>query len=573
METRKIKISINGQEFLVKKDQTILEILQENGFKVPTLCYHPDLEIKSSCRICAVEVVGRKDLPAACSTKIENGMTIITDSEKVKRARQINLELIFAQHCEECNDCIWSFNCQLLNLAKEYEVRTTRFSDRKTDYPCYPFGPALVFDSSKCIDCQNCVEICARQGVNFLEIEEGKDFFKVIPSKNKKRDCIYCGQCLVHCPVGAFEAVGEFEEVEKPLQDKEKIVVVQFAPAVRTSIGEEFGLTPGSTITEKLVAGLRKLGFNKVFDVSVGADFTAVEEAGEFMEKLAKGDTPCMSSCCPAWVKFVEFYYPEFIPRLATARSPQVILGGLIKTYWAEKENLDPKKIVVVSIMPCVAKKYEIQRKELKVKGLKPVDYVLTTRELAWLFKKYGIDLANIQSETPDDPLGIPSGAGVIYGASGGVAESVLRIACENITKAKLPKIDFKELRGTQELKKAVIKIGDRSIKMAVVNGLENAVKILEELKKNPQAYDALEVMACFGGCVGGGGQPVPQDSKIREERAKGLYLIDKGKEIRVAHQNPVIKKIYQDFLTSKEKIHQICHTRYFKKQKEVNPR
>ena len=404
-----------------------------------------------------------------------------------------------------------------------------------------------------------------------MEIKERGHLFQVIPSKKRSKDCIYCGQCIVHCPVGAFEAVGEFEDVEKPLLDKDKIVVFQFAPSIRTSIGEEFGLSYGSVVTEKLVAGIKKLGVDKIFDVGVGADFTTVEEAKELVERLeSKKNLPMFTSCCPSWVKFVEFYYPEFIPYLTSARSPHIILGGLIKTFWAKKENINPRKITVVSIMPCVSKKYEIQRAELEINGLKPVDYVLTTRELAYLFIKHKIDLKGIKPQKSDSPLGFPSGAGVIYGASGGVMESALRTAYEKLTKKNLSKIEFKKVRGMKGIKKATVKIGNKVVKVAVVNGIGNAKKILEDLKRNPKLYDYVEVMACFGGCIGGGGQPVPTDSKIRKQRAEALYQIDSKKEIRMAHKNPVVKKVYQDFLTSKEKIHSICHTKFSPKKREV---
>lgn len=570
-ENKKIKIIVNGKALFVSAGLTIFEALKERGIKIPTLCYNSDLERKASCRLCVVEIKGRADLVPSCSTEVQENMEIITDSPRIRKTRKINLELIFAQHREECSDCIWGFDCRLLRLAREYKVNISRFFDRKTKEPIYQFGPALIFDSTKCIDCQNCVEMCQLQGVSFLEIEKKNHFSRVIPSKNKKRDCIYCGQCIVHCPVGAFEAVGEFEDVEKCLSQKGKKVVFQFAPAVRASIGEEFGMPPGSVVTEKLVGAIKKLGAYRVFDTSVGADFTTTEEAAEFIEKIKEGKTPCISSCCPSWVKFIEFNYPEFIPNIATTRSPQAILGGLIKTYWAQKEKINPKDIIVVSIMPCVAKKYEISRKELMIDRLNPVDFILTTRELAYLLIKHKISLDKVAPQKADDPLGIPSGAGVIYGASGGVMESVIRTAYARMTGKKMKKIEFEEVRGQKSVKKTVININGKLLKMAVVNGLGEAKKILEELKKNPKLYDGLEVMACPGGCVGGGGQPVPADGKIREARAKALYQIDGKLRIRQADENPIVKRVYREFLTSPEIIHKVCHTKYFRKKKEVN--
>jgi len=566
-----IELFIDGKKVKGFENQTILEVALKNNIEIPALCYHSDLKIKGNCRLCVVEIKGRKGLFPACSTLIESKMEVITDSKLIRKARRINLELIFAQHCEECNDCIWSFNCQLLKLAKKYRLNISRFPDRKKEYPVYQFGPSLIFDSSKCVDCRNCVEVCEKQGVGFLKIKQKGHLFQIVPDETK--ECVYCGQCIVHCPVGAFEAVGEFEDVEKPLSQKDKIVIFQFAPSIRTSIGEEFGLPYGTVVTGKLIAGLKKIGADKVFDVSVGADFTTFEEAKEFIKRLKQNKhLPMFTSCCPSWVRFVEVYAPDFVPFLTSVRSPHIILGGLIKTFWAEKQGLDPKKIVVVSIMPCVAKKYEIQRKELFLNGLKPVDYVLTTRELAYLFLKKGINLKKIKPEKPDDPLGLPTGAGVIYGASGGVMESALRTAFYFLkVKQKLERIEFKKVRGMQGMKQAVIDFNGRKIKVAVVNGLGNAKELLEKIRNKPDLYDYVEVMACFGGCIGGGGQPVPTDKFIREKRAKALYRIDKGKKIRLAHKNPIVLEVYKKFFKDKQKVHFIAHTKYFPLKKKKN--
>jgi iron-only hydrogenase group A len=559
----KIKLKVNNKEVEGSKGESILDVAKKNGVDIPAICYHSDLKPQNSCRLCLVSIKGKEGLHTSCSTLAEEGMEIITDSPEIRKLRKINLELLVSQHIEQCSSCNWKYKCKLLSLSKEYNIKINKLEDRKKNFPKYQFGPSIVFDSSKCIDCKNCVEVCKNQGVGFLTTEKNGNFVQIGFSKN---DCVFCGQCITHCPGGAFEEVNSIPEVEKELANNKKYVVFQFAPAVRSSIGEDFGMDYGSIVTEKIVAGIKKLGARKVFDVSVGADITTIEESNELIERiLKKKDLPMFTSCCPSWVRYVEIYYPKFIKNLTTVRSPHIILGGLTKSYFAEKEKINPKNIVVVSVMPCTSKKYEIERKELYFNKLKPVDYVLTTRELSRMFKKNKINLSEIKDEKLDCPWREYTGAGVIYGNTGGVAESALRTVYEKMTGKKLKEIEFKSIRGMKGSKEIKLKIGKKIVKVAVINGLGNAKKLLE---KNPYEYDYVEVMACPGGCIGGGGQPIPIDDDIRKKRALSLYKIDKKKDVRLAHESPLVKLIYKEFLKNKETVHKFCHTSYSAKEK-----
>lgn len=570
-KAKSITITINKKKYKAQEGETVLEVAKKNNIHIATLCQHPDLDLQRSCRLCMVEVKGLNGLHTSCDMKVKTGMVINTESDDIARARRINTELIFTEHCEECADCIKKGDCTILDLAKKHNIKINKFSDRKKGARVYKFGPALEFDTSKCVDCGLCVDMCHKEGVDFLEFRKEGKFVKVLPSKMSNKDCIYCGQCLMHCPVGAFEGSGEFEEIDDPFKDKSKTVVFQFAPSIRTAIGEEFGMPYGSVMTEKMAAGIKALGADYVFDTAVGADFTTVAEAEELIERIkGKGKLPMFTSCCPAWVKWVEFYRPELIPNLTTVRSPQILFGGVIKTYWAKKMKIDPKDIVVVSIMPCVAKKYEITRNEMKIDGIRPVDYVLTTRELARLFKKHKVDLAKIKPGKIDSALGKPTGAGVIYGASGGVMESALRTAYKTLTGKKLPKINLTAVRGLEGCKKAEVDINGTIVKVAVVNGILNARAILDELKKDPHAYDYIEVMACIGGCIGGGGQPVPVNADIRQKRANSLYSIDVKTKIRYADENLLVKEVYKKDFKDHAQYHKVCHSTFRKKKKEL---
>ena len=567
----KIRFKIDGKDVEGSEGETILQVARRSGIKIPAVCYHSDLEQETSCRLCLVSVAGRRGFFTSCSTPVEEGIEVTTNSPEIKKERQTNLELLFAQHIEKCGDCARSNNCNLLELAKEYEIKITEFKDRKAGYPVYQFGPSIIFDTSKCVDCHNCVQMCKKQGVGFLNIEKHGSFFDVAPSDDPEKDYIYCGQCLSLSPSGGFDQVDAIKDVEKNLEDKDKFVVFEFAPSIRSSIGEEFGMAQGSIVLGQMIAGMKKLGGYKVFDVSVGADVTTIEESEELIERIKENKgLPMFTACCPSWVKYVEFYYPEFIPQLTTVKSPHIILGGIIKTYFAKKENIDPKKIVVVSIMPCTSKKFEITRGELDIDGLKPVDYILTTHELATMFKSKGIDLKTIKQEEADAPWDLPTGAGVIYGATGGVTESALRTAYFKLTGENLKDLEFRQIRGMDEAKTAAVKIGDVTIKIAVLNGLGNAKKMLEKLKEEPRLYDYIEVMSCPGGCIGGGGQPLPTDKETRKARAMALYEIDSKKDLRLAHESPIIKSLYEDFFSSKEMTEKICHTKYSSKKKDI---
>ena len=584
---KKIKIKINNKEINCSPGQTILEAAKDNGIFIPELCYHPDFPAKGNCGVCVVEIKGRQKLAKSCTTKVEEGMDIQTDTEKVKQVRNLNIELIFAEHIEKCSNCIWRVNCVLLNLAEKYNIKITRFRDRKSSRKIYKFANAVEIDGAQCIDCGNCLEACGvMQNINYLELKGKGAKQEIVPTKNKKIECIYCGQCTVHCPVGAAQEQSHWEMVEKVLTDKKKIVVAQFAPAIRVSIGEEFGLPYGKIVTGQIVSGLRSLGFNYVFDVNFGADVTTMVEAEELLERLKrphpnpplirggneKKGLPMFTSCCPAWVKYVEFYHPELIPNLTTARSPHMHSGGLIKTYWAEKIKINPKNIVVVSVMPCTAKKFESSRKELKVRGLWPVDYVITTREFAWLLKKNNIDFARLKKSKADNPLGQYSGAGAIYGGSGGVMESALRTAQflaggEENNQLGRTRLEFTNVRGLDDVKEAVVTMAGQKLRVAVVNGIGHIEPVLEKLDK----YDYIEVMACPGGCIGGGGQPIPTTQEIRQKRIAALYKLDKSKQIRKAHENIAVQEAL-GWLKNQGKLeYQVLHTKYSKKVRHLS--
>ncbi len=554
-----MEIVINGMKIEAEDNKTILQVAVDFGIDIPFLCYHSDCNIGASCRVCVVEC--NKRIIPACSTKIMEGMDIITDSEAVERARKINLELLFAQHQEECDDCVWSNNCKMLDLAEKYGVKIGRFEDRKTDFPMYSFGP-IEFDSSKCIDCRNCIDICEKQSIGFLKLTKKEHQTEISLNKSEDNDCIYCGQCIIHCPAGAFESIGEFEDIEKPFNEEKK-VVFQIAPAIRATIGEEFGISlDGTRAIKKLTASLKEIGADYVFDVSVGADITTIEECKEFVERLEKNYLPMITSCCPSWIRFVEFYYPEFIPNITSVRSPQIILGGIIKDYISKKEDIEMKDISVVSVMPCVSKKHEAKRKELEIEeGIYPVDSVLTTREVGRLLRNKKINFKEIEEKDLDSAFGDPTATGVSFGTSGGVMQS----AIYNISEEKL---NFNEVK--KGIKEAKIVIAGRELKLCVVYGLANAREVLEILKKDPYYYDYIEVMACPGGCIGGGGQSVPTDKEIRHRRRELLCATSSKREKVKAGDSKEVKEVYDKILKTEKSIYKFCHTKYYKANKTL---
>lgn len=557
-----MKITLNSREIECHEGQTILDVAKENNIEIPSLCCQEGFEPISVCRICVVEV-NNKLLPS-CSTKVKDGMIVNTESKKVLEARKINTELLMSKHIQSC--FVESREHELCRIARNAGIRQVRFAGAKKIY-IIDKGKAIITDNNKCILCGRCVQQCQMQNVNAIDFAYRSYHTKVTPAYENKLDdsvCVNCGQCILACPVNAIYEKNDTKEVLRALKTK-KHVIVQAAPAVRASLGEEFGLPAGTLVTGKMVAGLRKLGFKKIFDTQFGADLTIMEEAAELIERLRQNkNLPMITSCCPAWVKYIEHFYPGLLNHVSTCKSPHDMFGAVAKSYYREKYKVNKKGLVVVSIMPCTAKKFEIQRKELK----KEVDYVLTTRELARLIKVKKIEFNKLKDEEFDTPLGLSSGAGTIFGVSGGVMEAALRTAYETATGKKLEMLEFNQIRGMSDFKEGSIIINGREVNFAVVNGLHNAKEILEQVKNKKCKYDFIEVMACPGGCIAGGGQPIPTNREIVEKRMQALYLSDKNKTIRKSHENPAIIQLYKEFLGRplSRKAEKLLHTSYIKR-------
>ncbi|MDR1997767.1 MAG: [FeFe] hydrogenase, group A [Candidatus Margulisbacteria bacterium] len=573
----KINLKINGLPVTVEQGTTILNAARQVNVKVPTLCYHPDLAAWAACGICVVKAANSPRMFRACATPAEEGMSIITHDPEIIEVRKTVLDLILSNHPNDCLKCPRSGNCELQTIAAEFGVREMPYKKMLRDLPEDNSSPSIILNPEKCILCGRCVHVCQEmQNVWALEFIGRGHKVRIAPAADVQLNdspCIKCGQCSAHCPVGAIYEKDETAKVWHAISDQEKIPVVQIAPAVRVAIGEAFGYKSGELLTGKLYTALRRLGFKAVFDTNFAADLTIMEEGSEFVEMFTKKpeELPLITSCCPAWVDYLEKYYPEMIPYFSSAKSPQAMLGVMSKTYYAAKMQLDPAKIFMVSIMPCTAKKYEISRTdEMFASGYQDIDVSLTTRELTRMLKTAGIDFASLPEEKADALLGEYTGAGTIFGVTGGVMEAALRTGYHLITRKELGDVNFQAVRGLDGVKEATVDIEGTEVKVAVAHGAVNVQHVLEKIKAakaagQPTPYHFVEVMACRGGCIGGGGQPYGANDEVRKLRTRGLYQDDELAVKRCSHQNPEIQKIYRDFLEKplSEKAHHLLHTKY----------
>jgi iron-only hydrogenase group A len=567
-----ITVTVDNIEVKIPKGGTVLDAAKAAGVWVPTLCYMQGHKPLGACRVCVVEVEGaRGGLQASCSLPATDGMVVRTNTKRVHSARRTVVELMLSAHRQDCLSCVRSLNCELQELAKRLGIQENRFMGDMPPAMVDTSSPSIVRDTSKCILCRRCVEVCQHvQSVGQLfPVDRG---FDTVIAPSMKMDlahtaCVSCGQCVSACPVGALREVSHIERVWDALGDPDKHVVVQTAPAVRAAIGEEFGMPAGSLVTGKMVAGLRRLGFDKVFDTDFSADLTILEEGNELLHRLQNGGTlPMVTSCSPGWIQFIEHFYPELLPHLSTCKSPQQMFGALAKTYYAEKIGVKPENVYVVSIMPCTAKKMEAGRPEMcSVDDIPDVDAVLTTREAAQMMREMGVDFANLKDENFDEPLGISTGAGVIFGATGGVMEAALRTVYEVVTGETLKDVNFTAVRGLEGVKEATVKVGDLDVKVAVASGLSNARKLMDLMMEGKADYHFIEVMCCPGGCLGGGGQPIPTTDEIRKKRMEAIYKADEGLPMRKSHENPAVKALYEEFLGEPlgHKSHKLLHTHY----------
>ncbi|MBO5505045.1 MAG: iron hydrogenase small subunit [Clostridia bacterium] len=575
-----VNIKINGKEISCPADYTILEAARLANIDIPTLCYLKDVSQTGSCRMCVVEVKGARALAAACVYPVNEGMEVFTNTAKVRAARKSTLELLLSNHDRKCLTCVRNKNCELQSLSEELGVTEIPFDGERIPYEIQDSSPSIVRDNNKCVLCRRCVSACKDiQTVSVIDAQERGFATTIGCAFEESLDnvaCVNCGQCIVSCPVGALTEKDNTKEVWDAINDPETVVVVQTAPAVRAALGEEFGMAIGTPVTGKMAAALRRVGFDRVFDTDTGADLTILEEGTEFINRLKNGGKlPLITSCSPGWVKFCEHNFPDFLDNLSSCKSPHQMFGAVVKSFYAEKNGLDPKKIFNVSVMPCVAKKFESARPEMENEGLRDIDAVISTRELAKMIKESGIDFVNLPDEKFDAPFEEASGAGVIFGCTGGVMEAALRTVSEVLEGKSFDNVEYHAVRGTEGIKEATLNIAGTDVKIAVVSGLGNARKLLDAIRAGEADYHFIEIMACPGGCVNGGGQPiVPSKVRakidIKTERAKALYSEDERATIRKSHENPDITLLYKEFFgePGSHKAHELLHTHYTKRDK-----
>lgn len=589
----KLKVNINGKELVANPEETILDVANRNNIHIPTLCYHSDLCLSGVCRVCVCEVEGQRLLQTACSTPVSDGMVVKTNTTKVRKSRKMIVELLISNHFGDCTTCKRNLNCELQALAQEYGIEEVRFPKPTAKRVTINEDLPIVRDNDKCILCRRCVRVCEEiQGVEAI-----KPVFKGAESEIScmydldlgEVTCVMCGQCINRCPTGALTERDAIKDVWKALEDPTKHVVVQTAPAIRAALAEEFNLAPGTPITGKMAAALRKIGFNSVLDTNFTADLTIIEEGTELLTRLKKAlvdkepvALPMFTSCSPGWIKYIEHYYPDLLDNLSTCKSPQQMFGALAKTFYAQKMGLNPENIVTVSVMPCTAKKFEADRPEMYDSGFKDVDYVLTTRELAKMVKQSGLDVMELEDEKFDSIMGEGTGAAIIFGATGGVMEAAIRTAYEIVTGREVPfeNLNITAVRGLEGIKEASLKIENAVddwkflegavLKVAIANGLNNAKKLMDKVRAGEADYHFIEIMACPGGCLGGGGQPIPTSKAIRSKRSEAIYAEDMNLPKRKSHENEEVKRIYEEFLIKPlgEKSHKLLHTHYTKRGK-----
>lgn len=575
-----VNIKINGSKMSVPADYTVLEAAREAGIDIPTLCYLKDVSKTGSCRMCIVEVKGARALQAACVYPVSEGLEVMTNTPKVRQQRKLTLELLLSNHDRKCLSCVRNKSCELQTLADELGVEGISFEGEMLEHDIDDVSPSIVRDNKKCVLCRRCVSMCKEvQTVAVIDTMERGFKTRVGTAFEKPLSdtaCVNCGQCIVSCPTGALREKDNTQEVWDAIADPEKYVIVQTAPAVRAGLGEEFGYPMGTPVTGKMAAALRRLGFDKTFDTDTGADLTIMEEASELIERVQNGGKlPMITSCSPGWIKFCEHYFPDFIDNLSSCKSPHQMFGAVMKSYYAEKNGIDPKKVFVVSVMPCVAKKFESGRPEMEVNELRDVDAVISTRELAKMIKQAGIMFDKLPDEEFDVPFERASGAGVIFGVTGGVMEAALRTAADVLGGKSVEEIEYTAVRGVEGIKEATVNMGGLDVKVAVAHGLGNARKLLENIRNGKADYHFIEIMACPGGCVNGGGQPiVPSRDKmgvdVRAQRAKALYAEDVNSKIRKSHENPDMDVLYGEYFgkPGSHRAHELLHTTYTKRNK-----